>query len=179
MKYIYLILTSIALSFSVVFSTGKSDNEAPYLSLLLKDLEEVEQKAIGLAEEFGEDKYNWRPAEGIRSVSEIFVHICSANYWILSLTGAKIPESFGRDAEQKITEKSEVIKTLKNSYESAKQFINNLKPEELNEVVKTSFGEFTKRKLVLMLVTHSHEHVGQAIAYARSNGVVPPWSKKK
>lgn len=155
------------------------ETEAPYLKMIVEELSAIEEKAVSLADAFPDDKFGWRPADGVRSVSEIFVHMCGANYWIPSLMGEQIPESFGKDAEKTITSKADVIKTLKDSYKTAQIFVASLKADDLETTVKTPFGDMSKRKLALLLVNHGHEHIGQGIAYARSNGVVPPWSKKE
>ena len=155
--------------------------EMPELSGYLADLEGDFEFSSGrlnqLAEAFAADQYGWRPAEGIRSVSEVFIHVAGANYFFASQFGVDMPEGFGMDAEQKITAKDDVIATLERSQKHMHKALANAAQKDLDEKVMM-FGRERSWRSVLMIVSgHSHEHLGQAIAYARSNGVVPPWSQ--
>lgn len=152
--------------------------ESKYVNLIAEDLSGSAEKVISLAEAMPADKYGWRPEEGVRSVSEVFVHIAGANYFLLSYLGGEMPEGFSRDAEKTMTEKDDVVAFVKESYEYAKEFIPTIDSGTLDEEVELPFGKFTKRRILLIVSTHSHEHLGQSIAYARSNGVTPPWSQK-
>lgn len=166
---------------SLIVANGnpsKKGPEDPYLKMIVGELSSLEEKAVGLANEFPEDKFSWRPAEGIRSVSESFIHMCGANYWLSTFGGMEIPESFPKDAEKVLTSKEDVIKALKGSFEQARKFIASISPDQFEEIIKLPFGDKTKREVCMIIVGHGHEHVGQLIAYARSTDVVPPWSKK-
>ena len=174
---LFLVLTIFLINNSHV-SASDDSKTAPEIKVVLNDLSILEDKITSLAEAIPADKYGWRPEDGVRSVSEVFAHIGSANYFIASLMGAKIPDGFGENPEKTITEKSELQKLLKNSFKFVKDFVSNYDTSKLETVVKTPFGEMTNRDLLLLITSHLHEHLGQAIAYARINGVVPPWSKK-
>ncbi len=152
---------------------------SPYLQMIADDLGAVGDKVISLAEEVPADKYSWRPEEGVRSVSEVFVHIGGANHFILSFLGKDMPEGFSRDAEKNMTGKEDIVKFLKSSFEAAKKFVLAVDADKLDETVKLPFAEMSQQKVLLLLTTHCHEHLGQSIAYARTNGVTPPWSKKE
>ena len=159
---------------------GEPAAEMPELSGYLADLEGDFEFSSGrlnqLADAFGAEQYGWRPAEGIRSVSEVFIHVASANYFFASQFGVPMPEGFGMDAEKTITAKDDVIATLKQSQEHMHQALANAAAKDLDEKI-SMFGRERSWRSVLMIVSgHSHEHLGQAIAYARSTGVVPPWS---
>jgi len=174
----FLLLVSVLINNSQVFASGDNSETAPEIKVVLNDLSTLENKITSLAEAIPAGKYSWRPAEGVRSVSEVFVHIGSANYFFASLMGAKMPEGLSQDAEKTMTDKSEIQKLLKDSFKFVKEFISDYETSKLETVVKTPFGEMTNRDLLLLITSHPHEHLGQAIAYARVNGVVPPWSKK-
>ena len=152
---------------------------------LLTDLGFLEEKYTSLAEAMTEH-YAWRPGEGVRSVSEVFMHIAGANLFIPTLFGvappagmevASMQEAFGRMQEmEQITDPAEVMERLRAGLEHARHAIASVPDEELDTEI-TMFGQqATKRAGLILLVTHMHEHLGQAVAYARSNGVVPPWS---
>ncbi len=155
----------------------------PFFTDLVGNLSYVEQEVVSLAQEMPQDKYSWRPMEGVRSVSEVYMHIALSNYFILTFVGGKMPESLkpnseNEDLEKTITNKEEIINKLKDSYKYAKDFISKMKMSDLDKEV-TFFGNKTDyRGMLFILMGHSHEHLGQSIAYARTNGVTPPWSKK-
>ena len=117
--------------------------------------------------------------EGVRSVSEVFVHVASANFFLPTFAGAKLPSGLSRDAEKTVTKKEDVIKLVKDSYESLKNFMSTLDPKTLDDQIEFFGTKGTKRRLLLILLDHNHEHLGQSIAYTRMNKIVPPWSMKQ
>lgn len=135
-------------------------------------------KAAQLANAFPDDKHDWRPAEGIRSVREAVLHMASGNYFFASMTGTEIPEGVDpRSLEQSGMDMAEAVTTLRESVSFVQNALNNLSEEELDEVIDMFGNEMTKRQVAFMLGDHAAEHLGQLIAYARMNGVVPPWSQ--
>ncbi len=143
----------------------------------LNNIADVEKKLVSLAEAVPPAKYTWRPAEGVRSISEVFLHIAGGNYTFSRLAGVDPPAEFqGRGFDKSTTDKAQVIEALKKSFENARQAAMKTSDADLDTKVKFGRGEMTKRNLLLSLVAHMHEHLGQSIAYARMNGVVPPWS---
>ncbi len=177
LSFFLLLIFSFINNLQILASDDNSET-APEIKVVLNDLSTLEDKITSLAEAIPAEKYVWRPGEGVRSVSEIFVHIGRANYFIASLMGAKMPEDLSRDAEKTMTDKSDIQKMLKDSFRFVKEFVSNYDTGNLDKSVKTPFGELTNRDLLLSITSHPHKHLGQAIAYARINGVVPPWSKK-
>ena len=148
-----------------------------YLADFEGDFDFSNGRIVELAEAIPADKYGWRPAEGIRSVSEVFVHTAGANFFFAGQFGVDMPEGFGMDAEQKVTAKDDVIAMLKKSQEHIHKATAKATEKDLDEKVMM-FGRDRSWRSVLMIVSgHGHEHLGQAIAYARSNGVAPPWSQ--
>jgi uncharacterized damage-inducible protein DinB len=143
------------------------DGEWRYVSRLL----------VSLAEAIPADKYNWRPEPGVRSVSEVIMHIAQSNYVLLGFTGPKVPpELESNDVEKKIVSKPEVLAYLKQSLEAVKAARAQLKPGGLQRKVKIYGETVTVDGMYLRIVCHDNEHMGQLIAYARMNGIVPPWS---
>lgn len=138
-----------------------------------EQLADVEEKIVRLAEATPADKFGWRPAGDIRSISEVYMHIAGGNYFLSTFLGAKAPAHAG-DIEKKITRKSDVIAELKRSFDHLHAAVENA--DNLDQSVKM-FGKTTTRRAVLItMLNHLHEHLGQSIAYARMNAVVPPWS---
>jgi uncharacterized damage-inducible protein DinB len=137
----------------------------------------VSQQLVALAEATPADKFAWRPAPGVRSTSEVYMHIIEANFYLLSVTGPKMPADFPEDSEKKITSKPEVIAWLKRSLEAVKEAHLAEKPADLQRKVHIADRDATVDGMYLRILVHANEHMGQLIAYARVTGVVPPWSK--
>jgi uncharacterized damage-inducible protein DinB len=138
-----------------------------------EQLAEVEEKIIRLAEATPADKFGWRPAGDIRSISEVYMHIAGGNYFLSTFLGAKAPAHAG-DIEKKVIRKADVIAELKKSFDHLHAAVENA--NDLDKPVKMFGKTTTSRAVMLTMLNHLHEHLGQSIAYARMNAVVPPWS---
>jgi uncharacterized damage-inducible protein DinB len=137
----------------------------------------VSQQLIDLAEATPADKFAWRPAPGVRSTSEVYMHIVVANFWLLSITGPKMPADLKDDAEKTVTSKADVISWLKRSLHAVKEAHLAVKPADLQRKVHVADRDTTVDGMYLRIIVHANEHMGQLVAYARMTGVVPPWSK--
>ncbi|HWY67703.1 MAG TPA: DinB family protein [Terriglobales bacterium] len=137
----------------------------------------VSRQLIDLAEATPADKFTWRPAAGVRSTSEVYMHIVLANFYLLSVTGPKMPTDLKRDAETTVTSKAEVISWLKRSLDAVKEAHLAETPKDLARKVHVADRDATVDGMYLRIIVHANEHMGQLIAYARMTGVVPPWSK--
>jgi uncharacterized damage-inducible protein DinB len=138
----------------------------------------VSRQLIALAEATPAEKFAWRPAPGVRSTSEVYMHIALANFYLLSFTGPKIPADMKQGMEKTVTSKAEVIEWLKRSLEAVKTAHAAAKPADLERKVKIHGRDATVDGMYLRIIIHANEHMGQLIAYARMTGVVPPWSKE-
>lgn len=144
----------------------------------LRSLQDAQKKLVDLAEAIPSDKYTWHP-EGARTVGEVFNHVAGANFFIPTLFGAKMPAGVDpRTFDKSAGDKAKTIETLKASFDHAIAAINALPEADLGKTVKIFDHDGTYLDVLFIVVSHAHEHLGQSIAYARSNGVVPPWSKK-
>src|SRR5262245_7988787 len=151
---------------------------AGFRSEFLNEAAFVSKRLTDLANAMPADKYGWRPAAGVRSVGEVYVHVAVANVFLPSFTGAKIPEGYSRDMEKSVTDKAKVIDTMSKSFDNLKSFAASTSDADLEKKVKIFGGlEVTQRELLVIILNHMHEHLGQSIAYARMNGVTPPWSE--
>jgi uncharacterized damage-inducible protein DinB len=137
----------------------------------------VSQQLVALAEATPAEKFTWRPAPGVRSTSEVYMHIVMANFYLLSVTGPKMPADLKDDTETKVTSKAEVIWWLKRSLDAVKQAHLAVKPSDLARKVHIEDRDATVDGMYLRIIIHANEHMGQLVAYARMTGVVPPWSK--
>jgi uncharacterized damage-inducible protein DinB len=142
-------------------------------TVLAKDAATLADKFTGLARVMA-GKYDWKPGQGVRSAGEVFNLIIMENGMLAGvLTGA--PSQGGRPAP--ITDPENMQEVLKTSYASVQKAISGLSQGDLAAPVKLFGMDMTKQGAVMFLPSDQHEHLGQSIAYARSNGVTPPWSK--
>jgi uncharacterized damage-inducible protein DinB len=132
---------------------------------------------IALAEATPADKFGWRPAPGVRSFSEVYMHIALANFYLLSITGPKLPPGIAQDMEKKVTDKAQVIDWLTRSFEAVKVERAKLKHEDFGRALKVNKIDATVDGMYMRIITHANEHMGQLIAYSRTAGFAPPWSK--
>ena len=161
-------------SFGLVFSVSA---QSTFHSTFLSSYDAATDKVMQLADAFSEDQYAWRPAEGVRSVSEAMMHVASANFFFASMLGSKVPDGINpRELEKTVTTKEDVQKMLKKSVMHARKAVENTSAESLEEEIDLFGNKAPKMRLVFLVSDHANEHLGQLIAYARSAGVVPPWS---
>lgn len=138
----------------------------------------VQGQVVQLAEAFDESQYDWRPSEGVRSVRESILHIASANYFLASKMGYAPPEDVDfMTMEANIKGKDNVIAALKKSNAFILDKITQEEASKFGEEVDFGFMKMNRLSGLLVVLDHNGEHKGQLIAYARSNGVVPPWSQ--
>jgi uncharacterized damage-inducible protein DinB len=136
----------------------------------------VSSQLIALAEATPEEKFAWRPAPGVRSTSEVYMHIVMANFYLLSVTGPKMPADLKEGMEKSVTSKAEVIDWLKRSLDAVKQAHAAVTAKDLGRKVHIMDRDATVDGMYLRIIVHANEHMGQLVAYARMTGVVPPWS---
>ncbi|SNR71979.1 Uncharacterized damage-inducible protein DinB (forms a four-helix bundle) [Maribacter sedimenticola] len=136
-----------------------------------------QSQVIQLAEAFPDDKYDWRPTEGVNSVGEALLHVAGGNYFLASKLGFAPPEDVDVMNLGKITGKENIIAALKKSNDFVLEKITMIEDGQLNDEVDFGFMKANKLGGLLAIMEHNGEHKGQLIAYARSNDIVPPWSK--
>jgi uncharacterized damage-inducible protein DinB len=143
----------------------------------LLDLDGMKQKFVALATAVPAEKYSWRPAEGVRSIGEVFLHIANANYNIPNLMGTPLPAGFDpKTFEKSTTDKAQIIDALNKSFASAHAAIEGMTNADFNKPLPKLGPDANYGDVIYILVTHAHEHLGQSIAYARMNGIVPLWT---
>ena len=155
------------------------ESAAVVKAAFLADLETMRGKFLGLAEAFPQDKYSWRPMEGVRSVSEVLMLIASEGYGFAPTALGGKPAMSREDSRKlsAITDKAQVVEHLTKAFAYAKQALEGIDPATLVGT-REMFGQTRNTAgLVLLVSGDMHEHLGQLIAYARSVGVTPPWSK--
>jgi len=153
---------------------------------LLKDIGEVETKVVGLAKAMPEGGFAWRPDAGARSTAEVLAHVAADNYFLPAAMGIAPPADTGINGkdfktaaafEKRSMTRDQVIAELSKSFAFLKAAMNGMPDAQLNAPLDVFGQKTTNRGLWVTTATHLHEHLGQLIAYARSNKVTPPWSK--
>lgn len=132
------------------------------------------RQIVALAEAIPAEKFGWRPGPGVRSVSEVLMHTASGNYFFLRSMGVKAGEDLPKNPEQSVTAKADVLRWLKASFDAVSE---NYPKIDKQKAVKFLGHDATCEGVLLRALAHANEHLGQTIAYARMNGVTPPWSK--
>jgi uncharacterized damage-inducible protein DinB len=178
--------------------TAPSGNPAPAISPLRQEILNSFQSAAGrsleLAKAIPQDKLAWRPMEGVRSFGEVFVHMAGSTLLFCSYAGAKIPDGPAHDlatvymkrgfempeifaSEAAIKDKAKITAVMEQSFQQARDLIRNMPDAQLEKSVDFFGRPSTVRGVLILMAEHLGEHLGQAIAYARVNHIVPPWSE--
>jgi uncharacterized damage-inducible protein DinB len=138
---------------------------------------EIEELAAAVPDK----KYDWRPGKGVRSVGEVYLHVVQANYLLPMMMGATPPmskeELMGMD--KMTADKAKIAQMLKDSYVFATKAIADTPDTDLDTQVDFFGNKMSKLSVMMVMASHSHEHLGQSIAYARTNGIVPPWTARQ
>jgi len=138
----------------------------------------VSRQLIALAEAMPQEKFGWRPGPDVRSTSVVYMHIVIGNFYLLSVTGPKMPADLSSlDMEKTVTGKAQVIDWLKRSLDAVKTAHATAKPADLRRKVKIQGVDADVDGIYLRIIVHANEHMGQLVAYARMNGIAPPWSQ--
>lgn len=140
----------------------------------LANIDEVQGKLNELVQITPEESFGWRPGPGVRSISEVYMHIAGWNYYLATYVGVDAPRSHA-DLEKNVTKKAEVLAELNRSFDHLRMTIDRTR--DLEKQVKLHGRTTTYRGVLLTMISHLHEHFGQSIAYARMTGVTPPWTR--
>lgn len=176
-------LAVLALLAAPRLAVGQDNASVEARKAYLGQLEEMHGKFVQLAEAFPADKYSWRPAPGVRSVGEAFMHVASEYYLMppmafgakASPTLAPSPDWYGK--LEKDATKEKVLQALKEGHTYSTEALNAVPADSLGGTRKMFGHEFTGTQRWFLMSGDLHEHLGQLIAYARMNGIKPPWSK--
>jgi uncharacterized damage-inducible protein DinB len=170
------------LIFDVELLGVKDVPDIPPAADLVFPLNETEKKLIALAKAIPEDKYGWRPAPGVRSFKEVFIHVAYGTRMMMNAADGAAVDGLQKQieqnskAEQQPMTKEQIIAAISENIEAYRKALETARAGALSRDI-TFFGAPTTRRAVLALIdTHIAEHLGQLIAYARMNGIVPPWS---
>lgn len=141
-----------------------------------RQFEDAATKLTRLAEAIPAENYGWRPMDGVRSVSEVFMHVASGCYGFARGLGTPVPEGVNPRQLREVTEKAQVTEELKKALAHLRGAAEKLNEADMTKEVQFRRRQAATREVLMAIAVHLHEHLGQSIAYARSNKVVPPWS---
>jgi len=168
-------------SLLVPMAARAQDTPAGIRGELIASMMDAGGKIQELATAIPDGKYTWKPSKDVRSAGQVFLHVVQENYMIPSFIGVKSTMSMDElmKLDTQTMEPAKVRQMLKESYAWAQKAVTDTPDSEL-ETQTDFFGQkMTKRSVMLVLASHSHEHLGQLIAYARSNNIVPPWTARE
>lgn len=182
-----IFVTAIILVIIKPVSAHSPPGDIVIVKEFLGQAEFIKGKLGQLAEAMPESTFGWRPAEGVRSVSEIYLHAAFGNYIFVTVSGGTVPEDIGfemdfskvNDWDTQATDKAAVIEKMNESFDILKKRVAELTQEDLDRQVEVFGMTMSIRNFMIYMIAHAHEHLGQGIAYARMNDVTPPWSEKK
>ena len=145
----------------------------------LSELKGEEEKFLRLAGATPAEKYTWRPAPDVRSIAEVYLHVAAANYNLPHLIGTAPPEGFqAKGFDKSTTDKAKVIQIVQDSFTHMREAVIRMPDADLEKQLDWFGGsKNTERGILLFIMRHMGEHLGQSIAYARMNGIVPPWTE--
>ncbi len=179
LRYVVL-ATALVTGATLAKAADAKDTTAPSYDMkgqALLDLEGVQKKFVDLANALPADKLNWRPSPDSRSFAEVFLHVAGERYGILALMGAEKPAGFnGKTFEKSTTDRAQIIEELNKSWGFAQQAIQGMSNADFAKLLPKLGPQANAGDVVYILVADAHEHLGQAVAYARENGIVPPWT---
>jgi FKBP-type peptidyl-prolyl cis-trans isomerase/uncharacterized damage-inducible protein DinB len=159
-----------------------SPNSGPAADLLLP-FSELQEHAVALAKAIPEDKFDWRPAPGVRSIREVCLHIAYGNRLMLNISNGPEKEEIQKQIEDQLKReveplsKEQVVQAMVESFQTVREALQSASAGSLSRDIDFFGAPTTRRGVLAALDTHAAEHMGQLIAYARMNGIVPPWSK--
>jgi hypothetical protein len=159
---------------------ASADHTAPSYDMKaqsLQDLGVVQKKFVDLANALPVDKLTWRPTADSRSFAEVFLHVASERYGILALMGTPLPAGFdGKTFEKSTTDRARIVEELNKSWEFTQKAINGMSNADFAKLLPKLGPQANAGDVIYILVADAHEHLGQSVAYARENDIVPPWT---
>jgi uncharacterized damage-inducible protein DinB len=161
-------------------AAASDDHTAPSYDMKaqsVQDLQGVQKKFVDLANALPADKLTWRPSADSRSFAEVFLHVAGERYQILGLMGTPPPAGFdGKTFEKSTTDRAQIVEELNKSWEFTQKAINGMTNADFAKLLPKLGPQANAGDVIYILVSDAHEHLGQSVAYARENGIVPPWT---
>jgi uncharacterized damage-inducible protein DinB len=161
-------------------ATQSADKTSPSYDMKaqsLQDLDDMHQKFYRLAQAIPADKFAWRPGEGVRSISEAFLHVADMNFQMPVTIGATPAPGYKKEGfEKSTTDKAKVIEQLNQSFDYVHAYVDGMTNADFAKLEPKFGPQANAGDIIYIIVADDHEHLGQSVAYARVNGIVPPWT---
>lgn len=185
-KLSFLFIFILFAVFAAMVNANVTSDQPVFVKEFLGQIDFMRGRVVQLAEAMPQSTYDWRPAEGVRSVGEAYLHIAFGNYICVTASGGTVPDKIGfvmdfskeNNWDTQTNDKKEIIDKMNESFDILKDRVANLTEEDLNREIEVFGMKFSVRNFIISMISHCHEHLGQSIAYARMNGITPPWSMK-
>ncbi|MDQ3198294.1 MAG: DinB family protein [Verrucomicrobiota bacterium] len=179
-QVLFAAVLGAAMNFTALVQAAPESELLPFVKDFLGQVDFVEERILALNQAMAA-KEDWRPADGVRSVSETYLHIAFANYLLPKVVGLEPPAAanFSMDLKKwdtQTTEAARINDILKASFDNVRNMARKVTAAQMDKKVDFFGHEMTGRNMMITVLNHMHEHLGQSIAYARMNGVVPPWT---
>ena len=179
---LWALLFALALSGSArrAIAAQPEDKTSPSYDMKgqsLVDLDDMHKKFVSLAEAIPAEKFTWRPGEGVRSISEAFLHVADMNFQMPVAIGATPAPGYQKDGyEKSTTDKAKVIEQLNKSFDYVHAYVDAMTNADFAKPEPKFGPQANAGDIIYIIVADDHEHLGQSVVYARVNGIVPPWT---
>jgi uncharacterized damage-inducible protein DinB len=160
----------------LLFTTISFAEQPIFVQEFMGQIDFVKGRLMQLAEAMPEESYSWTPGEGVRSVGEVYVHVAQSNCYMLSLVKGEKPDMSEGSIE---SDKKTAIAMMEKAFSVIKEEAAKFSEEDLNKEIEAFGMKFSVRNFMVTMIAHLHEHLGQSIAYARMNGITPPWNAQE
>lgn len=174
-SFVSVLILAVMLSINA-FPSGE---QPIFVKEFIGQVEFIEGRLLQLEGAMSQEQMTWAPAEGVRNVAAVYLHVAEANFMLVGKMTGEAPKGERGEIEKSTTDKNKIAEIMKASFSKIKESAANLSEEDLNKEIKMFGMTFTLRNFMITILNHMHEHLGQGIAYARMNGVTPPWSMKE
>jgi uncharacterized damage-inducible protein DinB len=150
---------------------------------MLEQWKRTEKRLVEMAQDFPEDKLDYKAAPTQRTFAEQLLHAAGSNYYfIAAATGAKMPgDEMENPSRATYKTRAQVVEFIQKAYAAGAKAIEEQGDKGMVEAVKAPFGNrmVTRAALWAQDIAHANEHYGQCVVYYRLNGLVPPETRRQ
>jgi uncharacterized damage-inducible protein DinB len=176
-RFALLLFVSSFLATAPRLTTAQEAN-ASFADEFLRQFDASSQKLVALASAIPADKFSWSPGEDVMSIERVYLHIARYNYnYPVNNFGMEAPQGIDLGGMEELKGKEQVLASLTASADFVRECVAGLSEQNLHQKTELYGRDVEKWAVLFQLVAHMNEHLGQSIAYARMNDVVPPWSR--
>jgi uncharacterized damage-inducible protein DinB len=180
-KYRSIMVILFSTLFALSFLYAHEEQKTGFCAEFMGQIQFVQGRLMDLQKAVPQHHYNWRPAEDIRSIGEVYLHTALANYYFIKFAGYELPSDIDIEVgqekwQEQTSDKNEINKILERSFAELQTTAQKITEADLEKSVHAFGMDMSLRNLMVSSLNHMHEHLGQSIAYPRSNKITPPWT---